>query len=336
MTVKDVWETEGCVTTSGAPELRDHVPTQDAVTVARLRAAGAVIAGKTNTPLYAGDNQTFNEVFGQTNNPWDVTRTTGGSSGGSAAAVAAGMSSLELGSDIGGSIRAPAHFCGVYGLKPSWGLVPSRGHIPGPPGNLIETDVNSGGPLARSVADLRLGLDVLAGPLEDDAVAWTLDLPDGPTVDTLSGLRLGVMFTDDDYPVAREVQDVLRALAARLSDADAKTRGTATARVRGRRLGLVVSLGIADHRHGPARRRLRRVLHARSHVARSGHAIGPPARVELPRLAPSQRPSSATTTGLARLLHRIRRVPRADHAGCRVPTRQRTVDTGADDRHRRH
>ena len=99
----------------------------------------------------------------------------------------------------------------MYGLKPSWGVVPSRGHIPGPPGNLVETDVNSGGPLARSVADLRLGLDVLAGPLEDEAVGWTLDLPEGPTVDTISGLRLGVMFTDDDYPVAREVQDVLRA-----------------------------------------------------------------------------------------------------------------------------
>ena len=163
MTVKDVWETEGLVTTSGAPELRDHVPEHDAVTVGRLRAAGAVIAGKTNTPIYAGDNQTFNEVYGRTNNPWDLGRTTGGSSGGSAAAVAAGMTSLELGSDIGGSIRAPAHFCGVYGLKPSWGVVPSRGHIPGPPGALVEADVNQGGPLARSVADLRLGLDVLSG-----------------------------------------------------------------------------------------------------------------------------------------------------------------------------
>jgi amidase len=222
MTVKDVWETEGLVTTSGAPVLRDHVPERDAVTVARLRAAGAVIVGKTNTPIYAGDNQTFNDVYGRTNNPWDVERTPGGSSGGSAAVVATGISPLELGSDIGGSIRAPAHFCGVYGLKPSWGIVPSRGHIPGPPGSLVEADVNSGGPLARSVEDLRVGLDVLSGPLDEDAVGWRLDLPDGPTVGALSDLRIGVAFSDASYPIAGEVQDVLRSLADTLSDAGAK------------------------------------------------------------------------------------------------------------------
>ena len=131
MTVKDVWETEGLVTTSGAPELKDHVPRTDALAVGRLKAAGAIIFGKTNTPLYAGDFQTFNDVYGRTNNPWDTSRTVGGSSGGAAAAVAAGLTPLELGSDIGGSIRIPAHFNGVYGLKPSWGVVPSRGHIPG-------------------------------------------------------------------------------------------------------------------------------------------------------------------------------------------------------------
>ena len=127
MTVKDVWETEGLVTTSGAPELKDHVPHTDALAVARLKEAGAIIFGKTNTPPYAGDFQTFNDLYGITNNPWDITRTAGGSSGGAAAAVAAGITPLEMGSDIGGSIRNPAHFNGVYGLKPSWGVVPSRG-----------------------------------------------------------------------------------------------------------------------------------------------------------------------------------------------------------------
>jgi amidase len=109
MTVKDVWETEGLVTTSGAPELVDHIPEADALAVGRLKNAGAIIFGKTNTPLYAGDVQTFNDVYGITNNPWDTSRTAGGSSGGAAAAVAAGMTPLELGSDIGGSIRNPAH-----------------------------------------------------------------------------------------------------------------------------------------------------------------------------------------------------------------------------------
>jgi amidase len=169
MTVKDVYETEGLLTTSGAPELKDHIPTTDALAVGRLKQAGAIIFGKTNTPIYAGDIQTYNDVFGRTNNPWDTTRTTGGSSGGSAAAIAAGLSPLELGSDIGGSLRNPAHFNGVYSIKPSWGVVPSRGHIPGPPGSLIETDINCNGPLARSLGDLRVALGVMAGPVPEDA-----------------------------------------------------------------------------------------------------------------------------------------------------------------------
>ena len=182
-------ETAGLRTTSGAPELVDHVPDVDAVAVARLR-AGAVIYGKTNTPPYAGDLQTFNEPFGTTSNPWDLTRTPGGSSGGAAAAVAAGLTPLELGSDIGGSIRVPSHLCGTFGLKPSWGVVPSRGHIPGPPGSLMETDVNAGGPMARSVGDLCLALDVLAGPVPESATGWRLDLPPART-DRTDELRVG-------------------------------------------------------------------------------------------------------------------------------------------------
>jgi amidase len=222
MTIKDVWETEGLLTTSGAPALADHVPDQDAVAVGRLRGAGAIVFGKTNTPLYAGDDQTFNDVFGQTNNPWDPSRTPGGSSGGAAAAVAAGLTPLELGSDIGGSIRMPAHCCGIFGLKPSWGVVPSRGHIPGPPGSLLETDVNAGGPMARSVEDLVLGLDVLAGPLPEDGVAWRLDLPPAPRPDGVEGLRIAVCTDDARYPVGTEVRTVMAQLADRLADAGAR------------------------------------------------------------------------------------------------------------------
>ena len=224
MTVKDVWETEGLVTTSGAPELKDHVPTTDALAVARLKQAGAIIFGKTNTPLYAGDFQTYNEVYGVTNNPWDVTRTTGGSSGGSAAAVAVGMSPIELGSDIGGSIRNPAHFNGVYGLKPSHGIVPSRGHIPGPPGTLIEPDVNCNGPLARSIDDLRAGLSVLAGPLPEDAAGWRLELDAGPPLGAPADLRIATVFHDgaEVLPLAGAVTANLEGFVARLAEAGAK------------------------------------------------------------------------------------------------------------------
>ena len=223
MTVKDVFETAGLRTTSGAPELAEHVPERDAVTVARLKAAGAIIVGKTNTPLYAGADQTFNDVFGTTNNPWDVSRSPGGSSGGSAAALAAGMTPLELGSDIGGSIRAPSHFCGTYGLKASWGTVPSRGHIPGPPGSLLEPDVNVCGPMARSVADLVLAHGVLAGPRPEDAVAWHLELPPAEALGPVAveGLRVALSIDEDGFPLAADVAQVLRSYADRLADAGA-------------------------------------------------------------------------------------------------------------------
>jgi amidase len=220
MTVKDVWETEGLVTTAGAQELKDYVPTTDALAVGRIKAAGGIIFGKTNTPLYAGDFQTFNDVYGLTSNPWDLSRTAGGSSGGSAAAVAAGLTPLELGSDIGGSVRNPAHYNGVYGLKPSWGVVPSRGHIPGPPGTLIETDVNANGPLARSIDDLGLALDVIAGPVPEDAVGWRLVLDEGPPVKDLRSLRVATVFDEggDVVPVAHHVRSNLDAFVARIAE----------------------------------------------------------------------------------------------------------------------
>jgi amidase len=224
MTVKDVWETEGLVTTSGAPELARHVPRTDALAVGRLKRAGAIIFGKTNTPLYAGDMQTFNDVYGRTSNPWDVTRTPGGSSGGAAAALAAGLTPLELGSDIGGSIRNPAHFTGVYGLKPSWGVVPVRGHIPGPPGSLVTPEVGVAGPMARSVADLRTALGVLAGPLPEDAAAWRLELDPGPDPGAVSALRIATVFTEgaDVMPIAGDVTACLQDFAARVADAGAR------------------------------------------------------------------------------------------------------------------
>ncbi|HEX5513724.1 MAG TPA: amidase family protein, partial [Gammaproteobacteria bacterium] len=133
MTIKETFEVAGMPTTAGARELRDYRSTTNATAVQRLLDAGAVVFGKTNVPLYAGDLQSYNEIYGSTSNPWDLSRTPGGSSGGAAAALAAGLTPLELGSDIGGSIRTPSHFCGIVGLKPSYGVVPVRGHVPGPP-----------------------------------------------------------------------------------------------------------------------------------------------------------------------------------------------------------
>jgi amidase len=135
-TIKDSFETANLRTTCGAPVYSKHVPAANADAVQRLEDAGGLVFGKSNVPIHAGDLRSYNVLFGATNNPWDASRTSGGSSGGAAAAVAAGLTAFELGSDIGGSIRIPAHFCGVYGHKASYGAIPLRGHIPPPPGSL--------------------------------------------------------------------------------------------------------------------------------------------------------------------------------------------------------
>lgn len=218
MTVKDTFETAEIRTTSGARRYADHVPSEDAAAVRRLRDAGVVVLGKTNVSELAGDLQSSNDVFGTTNNPWDPTRTPGGSSGGAAAAVASGMSPVELGSDIGGSIRTPAHFCGICGHKPTHGIVPVRGHVPGPPGDLRTTDIGVAGPLARTVDDLALVLDTVAGPDDDDGVAWSLQLP--PSVGTRPDqFRVAVWFDDPACPTERAQLAVLAGLADELEDA---------------------------------------------------------------------------------------------------------------------
>jgi len=208
MTIKDSFQTAGLRTTSGAPELASLVPAEDAVPVARLRAAGAVVFGKTNLPIYAGDVQSYNEVFGQSNNPWDPSRTPGGSSGGSAGALAAGFTPLELGSDIGGSIRNPSHSCGVVGHKPSYRLVSARGQIPGPPGTLTQADIAVAGPMARTVEDLELALEVLAGPDEWESVGWQLALRPARH-ERIEHFRIAAWIDDPFCPMSREVAALL-------------------------------------------------------------------------------------------------------------------------------
>ncbi|MFE3223623.1 amidase [Nocardia sp. NPDC059228] len=165
VTVKESYNMAGLPTTWGMPAFRDYVPAEDAVQVSRLEAAGAVMLGKTNVPFMLQDLQSFNEIYGTTNNPWDHGRSPGGSSGGSAAALAAGFGALSIGSDIGGSLRTPAHFCGVYAHKPTLGLAATRGMVPPPaPALPAEIDLAVVGPMARTARDLALLLDVMAGP----------------------------------------------------------------------------------------------------------------------------------------------------------------------------
>lgn len=227
MTIKDTYEVVGMPTTAGSPKFRDHRPTTHAPAVQKLIDAGAIVFGKTNVPLFAGDLQSYNKVYGTTNNPWDLTRTPAGSSGGAAAALAAGLTPIELGSDIGGSLRTPAHYCGVFAHKPSHGLISLRGHIPGPPGTLAHPDLAVAGPMARCAEDLALMLDLIAGPDTPEATAWRLDLPK-PQHQTLKDFRIAVWLDHPRCPVEPNVLAVYDAAIEALEAAGATVDRTAT------------------------------------------------------------------------------------------------------------
>jgi amidase len=213
MTIKDVFEVVGMPATCGMPALANHYPTRDADAVAALREAGAVIWGKTNVPTGADDHQSFNPIYGMSRNPWNTDHTTGGSSGGAAAAVAAGLTSLELGSDIGGSIRVPSHFCGVYGSKPSWGVVSGRGHIPPMPGARGKTPLGVYGPLARSAFDLEWVLDLVVGPDDLDRKAFSIHLPPARH-ERIGDFRVGVWL--DGYPLDDGYRDAIEGFLERI------------------------------------------------------------------------------------------------------------------------
>ncbi len=198
MTIKESIDWEGTPSTRGNPVYRENFPARNAVMVDRLEAAGAVIFGKSNVPLMLQDWQTFNEIHGTTNNPWDVTRVPGGSSGGSAAAVAAGLTGLELGTDIGASVRNPAHYCGIFGHKPTYGLVPWQGAQL--PGSFAPSDLVVFGPLGRSAQDLDVALKVIAGPAGIDAEGWTLSLP-APRKRSPKDFRVAVMLEHPAFDV---------------------------------------------------------------------------------------------------------------------------------------
>ncbi|MCP4756441.1 MAG: amidase [Proteobacteria bacterium] len=225
MTIKDCIEVDGLRATWGSPLFKDYVSPRNADVVQPLLDAGAVVFGKTNIPLFAMDTQSFNEVYGQTNNPWDVARTPGGSSGGAAAALAAGLTGLEIGSDIGGSIRSPAHFCGVYGHKPTYGIVPMHGQLPPLEwftiDNAVEIDIAVTGPLARSAEDLDLVMDLVVRPGRPQRKAVKIELPP-PRKKNLEEYRIGLWIDDPLVPPDTEVGDCLQKMADRLASAGAK------------------------------------------------------------------------------------------------------------------
>lgn len=209
MTAKESFDWKGTPSTWGEPAYKENIATSDAVAITRLTDAGAVIYGKTNVPLMLADWQSFNDVYGTTNNPWDVARAPGGSSGGSAVALATGMSALEIGSDIGASLRNPAHYCGVYAHKPTYGVVPYRGHLLS---NVQPSDISVAGPMARSAKDLIAMLKLLAGTDGIEARGLSLHLPDLKQK-TFKDFRVAVMLSDPVSEVDQPVQDLITKLA---------------------------------------------------------------------------------------------------------------------------
>ncbi len=222
VTIKDNLEVEGMPCTAGSKDFQKHMPQRNADVVDSLLHEGAIVIGKTNLPKLADDFQSYNDLFGRTNNPWDQSKTSGGSSGGSAAAVAAGLSTLDIGNDIGGSIRIPAHFCGIYGHKPTYGVVPDRGMVPPAPGIFtgdfsFNMDMVMNGPMARSPEDLELIMKIITQPKANDRKAWQLRLPISKR-NTLKEFKIGIWADDDACPVDKSIVNAILGVADKLSN----------------------------------------------------------------------------------------------------------------------
>ena len=225
ITIKDSIEVVGMPCTAGSPELKEYFPQKNADVVQSLLDSGAIIFGKTNLPLFAMDFQSYNKVYGQTNNPWDTDLTPGGSSGGAAAALAAGLTGLEIGSDIGGSIRTPAHFCGLFGHKATFNIIPMQGHIPPlsglfSDGYSMEGDIATIGPMARSARDLDMVMDLIVKPGVPQRKAWNITLPP-PRKERLKDYRIGLWLDDPAFPVDDAVAGRIQAVVDELAKAGA-------------------------------------------------------------------------------------------------------------------
>ena len=224
MTIKESFDVAGYPTTWGDPAFKDGIAKTNSLVAQRMSDAGVTLFGKTNIPLMLADWQSYNEIYGSTNNPWDLTRTPGGSSGGSGAALAAGLTGIEAGSDIGASIRNPAHYCGVFGHKPTWGVVSPKGHALA--GSVAYGDIGVVGPLARGAEDLEIAMDVMAGPDAIDGRGWTLSLPRAKKK-SLRDFKVAVLLTDPNSEVDASVQQQIQQLAGFLAKSKAKVSMTA-------------------------------------------------------------------------------------------------------------
>ena len=224
MTIKEAYNIAGLPTTWGIADFKDNIADEDADAVSRLRTAGAHFLGKTNVPRALVDGQSYNEIYGTTNNPWNTERVPGGSSGGAAAAVAAGLTSIESGSDAAGSIRSPAHYCGVYGHKPTQGIVSGHGHALKKPST--RSDLGVIGPIARDAGDLAAWMKIVAAPEPLDRPGWVLNLPQ-PCKRSLSEYRVALWTFDWRAPVSLEISDRVQTIADRLSARGAIVSDTA-------------------------------------------------------------------------------------------------------------
>lgn len=224
MTIKESYDIAGLPTTWGLEALRDNIAETNSVVVDRMLAAGVTLYAKSNVPVLLADWQSYNPIYGSTSNPWDTGRTPGGSSGGGAAALASGMTALESGSDIGASIRNPAHYCGVFGHKPTWGIVPPRGHAT--PGVIAPADISVVGPLARSAEDLEIALDAMAGPYGLDANCWRLELPPSAKTEAKE-FKVAVMLSDPNCAQDDAMTEILEAAVTTLARAGVQVNDTA-------------------------------------------------------------------------------------------------------------
>ena len=320
MTVKESYNVGGLPTTWGFPAQKDFTPPEDALSISRVKAAGGVILGKTNVPLALGDWQSYNDIYGITNNPFDLSRTPGGSSGGSAAALAAGYGPLSLGSDIGGSLRVPAFHCGVYAHKPTFALVPPRGHTPPPlPPLPLDRDLAVIGPMARSAADLSLVLDVIAGPDPIEAgKAYQLALP-SPRHGELNKFRVLLIDTDPLLPTDTVMRAAIEKLACK-SRQGRRCRGAlepAAARLRRLDAALYADADVVPGGLVPAGDlcgRERRRGKARSRRYQSCGGASARHRAQPPRLADGRWRSGAAAGAMARAVQELRRRDLPDDA----------------------
>lgn len=221
MTIKESYQVPGSPTTWGLPEYKNNVTETSALAVERLEKAGVNLFGKTNVPVLLADWQSYNPIYGSTNNPWNTAVTPGGSSGGSAAALAAGLTGVEAGSDIGASIRNPAHYCGVFGLKPTYGIIPLRRHSL--PGSFAPGDISCVGPITRGAADLDVMLDVMSGADEIEENCWKLQLPEAKAT-SLKGLKVAVKLSDPNCEIDSEYANILQTLVEKLAKAGATVK----------------------------------------------------------------------------------------------------------------